>query len=65
MRTEILSNLHMSWNCMIWNAVRNCVEFEDLISWNDCFCNLVFKFSKVLPFIFLKNFGKGLKEFLK
>lgn len=34
MGTEILSNLYMSWNCMTWNAMRNCVKFEDLISWN-------------------------------
>lgn len=34
MGIEILSNLHISWNFMTWNAVRNCVKFEDLISWN-------------------------------
>lgn len=86
MGIEILSNLHMSWNFMTWNAVklREIRRFNIL----ERFCDLVFKFSskilfeivldrlsnilivryfepiyfefsKVLYFIFLKNFEKN------
>ena len=48
MGIEILSNLHMSWNFMTWNAVklREIRRFNIL----ERFCDLVFKFSSKILF---------------